>query len=38
MRATMRKIADDEPYPVPATIDDPIILEEIGEALRVARN
>lgn len=34
LRGTMRKIADSEKYTVPATIDDPAILDEIGEALR----
>ncbi len=34
LRATMRKIADSEDYKVPATIEDPTVLEEIGEALR----
>ena len=34
LRATMRAIADSEPYKVPATIDDPAILEEIGGALK----
>jgi propionyl-CoA synthetase len=34
LRATMVKIADGEPYTVPATIDDPAILDEIGAALR----
>jgi propionyl-CoA synthetase len=29
----MRKIADGEPYPIPATIDDPAILDEIAAAL-----
>jgi propionyl-CoA synthetase len=33
LRATMRHIADGEPYKTPATIDDPAILSEIGEAL-----
>ncbi len=33
LRATMRKIADGENPPVPATIDDPKILDEIREAL-----
>ena len=33
LRGTMRKIADDEDYKMPATIDDPVILEEITEAL-----
>ena len=31
LRGTMRKIADGEPYSVPATIDDPTILDEIAE-------
>ncbi|MEO1194307.1 MAG: propionyl-CoA synthetase [Pseudomonadota bacterium] len=34
LRATMRAIADDEPYKVPATIDDPVILDEIAGALK----
>jgi propionyl-CoA synthetase len=34
LRATMQKIADREPWTMPATIDDPAILDEIGEALR----
>ncbi|MEX0922727.1 MAG: propionyl-CoA synthetase [Rhodovibrionaceae bacterium] len=34
LRATMRCIADGEDYKVPATIDDPAILEEIGGSLR----
>ena len=33
LRSTMRKIADGEAYKVPATIDDPAILEEIATAL-----
>jgi propionyl-CoA synthetase len=33
LRATMRSIADGEAYRMPATIDDPAILPEIGEAL-----
>ncbi len=33
LRATMRKIADGEEYKVPATIDDPAIIDEITEAL-----
>jgi propionyl-CoA synthetase len=36
LRSTMQKIADDQPYNVPATIDDPAILGEIGEALHSA--
>jgi propionyl-CoA synthetase len=34
LRGTMRKIADREPWTMPATIDDPAILEEITEALK----
>ena len=35
LRGTMRKIADGEPWKPPATIDDPAILQEITEALKV---
>lgn len=34
LRATMQKIADDQEYKVPPTIDDPLILDEITEALK----
>ncbi|WP_088347129.1 MULTISPECIES: propionyl-CoA synthetase [Rhodomicrobium] len=34
LRGTMRAIADGEAYKMPATIDDPAILQEIGEALK----
>ncbi|MCB1705266.1 MAG: propionyl-CoA synthetase [Halioglobus sp.] len=30
LRGTLRKIADGEPYTMPATIDDPVILDEIA--------
>jgi propionyl-CoA synthetase len=33
LRGTVRKIADNEAYRMPATIDDPVILEEIKEDL-----
>jgi len=33
LRGTMRKIADRKEYKVPATIEDPVVLEEISEAL-----
>ena len=36
LRGTMRAIADGADYRVPATIDDPAILPEIGEALAKA--
>jgi propionyl-CoA synthetase len=34
LRGTIKKIADGVPYTVPATIDDPVILDEITEILR----
>jgi len=34
LRGTMKKIADGAPWTMPATIDDPVILDEIGGALR----
>jgi propionyl-CoA synthetase len=34
LRGTMKKIADKEPWTMPATIDDPAILDEIGTALK----
>ena len=34
LRATMQKIADGDDWAMPATIDDPAILEEIGTALK----
>ena len=33
LRGTMRRIADGEDYPLPATIDDPAVLGEINAAL-----
>ncbi|MBW1645800.1 MAG: propionyl-CoA synthetase [Deltaproteobacteria bacterium] len=33
LRGTMRKIADNEEYRIPSTIDDPTILDEITEAV-----
>jgi propionyl-CoA synthetase len=33
LRGTMKNIADGTEYRVPATIDDPVILDEISEAL-----
>jgi propionyl-CoA synthetase len=33
LRGTVRKIVDNEPYKIPATIDDPMILEEIKKDL-----
>ena len=32
LRATMKKIADNTPWKMPATIDDPVILDEIAAA------
>ncbi|WP_127521087.1 propionyl-CoA synthetase [Mesorhizobium sp. Z1-4] len=34
LRGTMQKIADGEEWSMPATIDDPAILDEIGAALK----
>jgi propionyl-CoA synthetase len=34
LRGTMQKIADGEDYKAPATIDDPVILDEITDALK----
>ena len=36
LRGTVRRIADGEDYPLPATIDDPAILSEIDDALAKA--
>jgi propionyl-CoA synthetase len=36
LRGTMQKIADDEAWKMPATIDDPVILDEITQALKSA--
>ncbi len=33
LRGTMRRIADGDEWKMPATIDDPVILDEIGSAL-----
>ncbi|HCQ02673.1 MAG TPA: propionyl-CoA synthetase, partial [Candidatus Latescibacteria bacterium] len=34
LRGTIKKMADGEAYRMPATIDDPLILDEITEALK----
>ena len=34
LRGTMKKIADGDAWTMPATIDDPAILDEIGSALK----
>jgi propionyl-CoA synthetase len=34
LRAIMVKLADQQPYKEPATIDDPAILDELREALQ----
>jgi propionyl-CoA synthetase len=34
LRGTMRKIADNEAYRAPATIEDPIVLDEIRESMQ----
>lgn len=35
LRSTLQKICDGESYKVPATIDDPAILDEISQSLRL---
>ena len=35
LRGTMKKIADNTPWKAPATIDDPVILEELKESFAV---
>jgi propionyl-CoA synthetase len=35
LRGTMKKIADGDAWSMPATIDDPVILEEIARALEM---
>jgi len=34
LRGTMKKIADGDEWSMPATIDDPAVLGEIGDALK----
>jgi propionyl-CoA synthetase len=34
LRGTMQKIADGQDYPIPATIEDPLVLDEICVALK----
>ena len=34
LRGTIKKIADGEPWTMPATIEDPKVLDEIGDALK----
>jgi propionyl-CoA synthetase len=34
LRGTMRKMADGEPFQIPATIDEPAVLDDIRKALR----
>jgi len=38
LRSIMRRIADGEPYDMPATIEDPGVLPEIEEAVRLVRS
>jgi len=33
LRGTIKRIADDEPWDMPATVDDPVIFDEIASAL-----
>jgi propionyl-CoA synthetase len=34
LRGTIKKIADHEPWTMPATIEDPGVLDEIGKAMK----
>ena len=34
MRRTIKKVFNGEPWTMSATIDDPVILDEIGDALK----
>jgi propionyl-CoA synthetase len=34
LRGTIKKIADGDDWQMPATIDDPVVLDEIGNALK----
>jgi propionyl-CoA synthetase len=34
LRGTIKKIADGDDWQMPATIDDPVVLDEIGSALK----
>ncbi|MDP6416635.1 MAG: propionyl-CoA synthetase, partial [Gammaproteobacteria bacterium] len=34
LRGVMKKIADSESYRIPATIDDPVVLDEVRVALQ----
>jgi propionyl-CoA synthetase len=34
LRGTIKKIADGDSWQMPATIDDPVVLDEIGVALK----
>ena len=34
LRGTMKKIVDGEPWQMPATIEDPKVLDEVGAALK----
>jgi propionyl-CoA synthetase len=36
LRGTMQKIADSQPWTLPATIEDPAVLDEIKDGLKVA--
>ena len=36
LRGTMRKMADNQPWTLPATIEDPAVLDEINDGLKAA--
>ncbi|HEM46351.1 MAG TPA: propionyl-CoA synthetase, partial [Alphaproteobacteria bacterium] len=38
LRGTMRRMADAEPWPMPATIEDPTVLDHVATALAALRS
>jgi propionyl-CoA synthetase len=38
LRGTMKKIADGDSWSMPATIDDPVVLDEIGAVLKTGHH
>jgi len=36
LRGTMQKMADNQPWTMPATIEDPVVLDEIRGGLKAA--
>ena len=36
LRGTIQKMADNQPWTMPATIEDPVVLDEIKDGLKAA--